>query len=173
MSARVTCPSCGGECPEGARFCPSCGAALPRPPRAVERKVVTTLFCDIVGFTSLCEQVDPEESDGLLRTFYATARQAIELCGGVVEKFVGDAVVGVFGVPTSHEDDAERAVVAAIRLLDRLTTAAGRPGARSDRRQHRHRVVRLDVVPGSGEGFPWATPSTPRPACRSSRRPWG
>ena len=130
-TAMSACPSCAAECPAGARFCPSCGAALAAPPpHAVERKVVTTMFCDLVDFTGLCEQADSEDVDRLLRAFYALARSAIEIYGGVVEKFVGDAVVGVFGVPAAHEDDAERAVHAALRLRDRV----GRPAA--DRRPH-------------------------------------
>ncbi len=99
----TACPACAAECAEGSRFCPRCGAALATAaPRAVERKVVTTMFCDLVDFTGLCEQADSEDVDRLLREFYAMARGAIETFGGVIEKFVGDAVVGVFGVPAAH-----------------------------------------------------------------------
>ncbi len=151
------CPSCAAVCPDDARFCPSCGASLlSLASHAVERKVVTTIFCDLVDFTGLCERLDAEDADRLLRTFYALARETIELWGGVVEKYVGDAVVGVFGVPAAHEDDAERAVRTAVRLRD---SVADLPQVES--RTHQVRigvtsgaaVVRLDVRPGSGEGF--------------------
>ena len=114
------------------------------------------MFCDLANFTALCEQADSEDVDRLLREFYALARQAIELWGGVVEKFVGDAVVGVFGVPAAHEDDAERAVRTAVRLLDRiadLPQIAGRTQQARIGINTGHAVVRLDVQPGSGEGF--------------------
>ncbi|MGZ4199514.1 MAG: ATP-binding protein, partial [Thermoleophilia bacterium] len=157
MSPLLTCPSCASDCPEGSRFCPSCGASLAAPAsHAVERKVVTTMFCDIVDFTGFCERVDPEDADRVLREFYALARRAIETYGGVVEKFVGDAVVGIFGVPVAHEDDAERAVVTAVRLIDRIPTLPQPAGRRLEVRVGINTgtaVVRLDVVPGSGEGF--------------------
>jgi class 3 adenylate cyclase/tetratricopeptide (TPR) repeat protein len=157
VSAVVTCPSCAAECPDGSRFCPSCGAALTLPPsHAVERKIVTAVFCDLVGFTALCEEIDSEDVDHLLREFYGLARRTIETWGGVVEKFVGDAVVGIFGVPTTHEDDPERAVATAIRLLDRLPELPQLAGRRLEARVGINTgaaVVRLDVAPGSGEGF--------------------
>ena len=153
----TACPACAADCPAGARFCPRCGAALATPPpHAVERKVVTTMFCDLVDFTGLCEQADSEDADRLLREFYAMARSAIELFGGVIEKFVGDAVVGVFGVPAAHEDDAERAVHTALRLRDRaadLPRIAGRSQQLRIGVNTGTAVVRLDVQPGSGEGF--------------------
>ncbi len=153
----IACPSCDSECPGGARFCPACGAALAAPsPHAVERKIVTTMFCDLVDFTGLCEQADSEDVDRLLREFYALARNAIETFGGVVEKYVGDAVVGVFGVPASHEDDAERAVHTALRLRDRVSdlpqVAGWAPRVRIGINTGTA-VVRHDVLPGSGEGF--------------------
>jgi class 3 adenylate cyclase/tetratricopeptide (TPR) repeat protein len=120
----------------------------------VERKVVTTLFCDIVGYTALCERLDPEEADRLLRTFYSLARSVIETWGGLVEKFVGDAVLGVFGVPTAHEDDAERAVATALRLRDRLQSLHGGPGIQARVGVNTGpAVVRLDAVASSGQGF--------------------
>src|SRR5271157_2089415 len=151
------CPSCAAECPAGARFCPSCGAALTASvPHAVERKVVTTMFCDLVDFTAICEEADSEDVDRLLREFYALARHAIEIFGGVVEKYVGDAVVGIFGVPAAHEDDAERAVHTALRLRDRLADLPHIAGRQQQVRigiNTGTAVVRLDVLPGSGEGF--------------------
>ena len=137
------CPSCGAGTPEDARFCPMCGArlaqlaALPE-----ERKTVTTLFCDLVGFTAMGEQADPEDVDACLRSFGALAREVIERYGGSVEKFIGDAVVGVFGVPVVHEDDPERAVRAALRLLESLDDAppAGRHADRGSGRRHDRRA---------------------------------
>ena len=114
------CQSCSEPLPEGARFCPSCGARRFAPAARTERRLITTLFCDLVEFTAMAERSDPEDVDALLRPFYALAREVIEQHGGVVEKFVGDAVVGVFGVPRAHEDDPERAVRAAVRLQLRL-----------------------------------------------------
>ena len=154
------CPSCAEVGPDGARFCPYCGTFLHGPAPAAahptERRIITTLFCDLVGFTAFAEQADPEDVDGLLREFYALARQVIQQYGGVVEKFVGDAVVGVFGVPTAHEDDAERAVRAAIRLQERLADVHrqndGRLMARAGVNTG-HALVRLDVDPASGVGF--------------------
>jgi class 3 adenylate cyclase/tetratricopeptide (TPR) repeat protein len=113
------CPSCGEENPERARFCSSCGTGLEEAPRraAEERKVVSVLFVDLVGFTATSEKADPEDVRARLRPYHARVKQEIERFGGTVEKFVGDAVMAVFGAPVSHEDDAERAVNAALRIL--------------------------------------------------------
>src|SRR4051812_18931840 len=117
----VACAACRSENPVGQRFCGSCGASLggssATPPE--ERKVVTALFCDLVGFTASSESADPEDIDRMLTAYFAMARGQIEAHGGVVEKFIGDAVLGVFGVPTAHEDDPERAVRAALRIAGR------------------------------------------------------
>jgi len=131
----MTCPSCGTENPEGSRFCNGCGSPLgdtPAPSRAVaeERKVVTALFCDLVGFTATSESADPEDVDKMLADYFEMARAQIEGHGGVVEKFIGDAVVGVFGVPAAHEDDPERAVRAGLRICENaeeLTSIGGAP----------------------------------------------
>ncbi|MEA2549307.1 MAG: hypothetical protein QOE42_1905, partial [Chloroflexota bacterium] len=87
------------------------------PARAIERKVITALFCDVVGSTELGERLDPEDIDRLLSTYHRLARHRIEANGGVVEKFIGDAVVGVFGAPSVHEDDPARAIRSALSIV--------------------------------------------------------
>jgi class 3 adenylate cyclase len=119
----VICSRCGTENPEGAKFCAECGATLAtiEPPTALEeRKVVSVLFCDLVGFTATSEQQDPEDVRMRVRAYHARVRQEIERYGATVEKFVGDAVMAVCGAPVSHEDDAERAVRAGLAILDAI-----------------------------------------------------
>jgi class 3 adenylate cyclase/tetratricopeptide (TPR) repeat protein len=118
----LTCPACGRENPKGSRFCNSCGAALAEPAAAEReyRKVVTLLFCDVVGSTSLGESTDPEALRGLLGRYFEEMKAIVERHGGTVEKFIGDAVMAVFGVPQLHEDDALRAVRAAVEMRDAL-----------------------------------------------------
>jgi class 3 adenylate cyclase len=112
------CPSCGREPPADAAFCPSCGAPLLAPERArEERKLVSVLFVDMVGFTSQSDRADPEEVRDLLQGFHARSKLEIERFGGTVEKFIGDAVMAVFGAPVAHGDDAERAVRAGLRVV--------------------------------------------------------
>jgi class 3 adenylate cyclase/tetratricopeptide (TPR) repeat protein len=116
----MTCPQCGHENAEDARFCSSCGAPLaaePEPARE-ERKVVTVLFADLVGFTSRAEQMDPEDVRAVLEPYHARLREELERRGGTVEKFIGDAVMALFGAPVAHEDDPERAVRAALAIRD-------------------------------------------------------
>jgi class 3 adenylate cyclase len=110
----MQCPSCGRDSPESFSFCGNCGAALAaaEPPRDV-RKVVTVVFCDLTGSTALGDVTDPETLRATMRGYYDEMRTILERHGGTVEKFVGDAVMAVFGVPVSHEDDALRAVRAA------------------------------------------------------------
>jgi class 3 adenylate cyclase len=110
----AACPNCGRANPEDARFCNACGAELvmTQPPRE-SRKVVTILFCDVVGSTALGEATDPEALRARMRRYFDDLRAIIERHGGTIEKFVGDAVTAVFGIPVSHEDDALRAVRAA------------------------------------------------------------
>ena len=151
------CPSCEAVTPDGSRFCPHCGSRIAPPtPLAEERKTVSTLFCDIVGFTAMTEQADPEDVDACLRAFGALARQVIERFGGSVEKYIGDAVVGVFGVPIVHEDDPERAVRAALRLVEE-TAGLDRPDGASMRSRAGvttgELLVARDVDPARGNGF--------------------
>jgi class 3 adenylate cyclase/tetratricopeptide (TPR) repeat protein len=125
----VTCTQCGEENAERARFCNACGSALTAgsdPPRDV-RKVVTVLFCDVVGSTALGERLDPEALRAAMTGYFGAVRAVIERHGGTVEKFIGDAVMAVFGVPDLHEDDALRAVRAAAEIraeLERLAIPA-------------------------------------------------
>jgi class 3 adenylate cyclase len=111
-----TCQECGTSNPDPARFCNACGepfVAREAPPR---RRIVAALFCDLVGSTELAERTDPEVLRRILERYFETMRASIERHGGTVEKFIGDAVVGAFGIPTSHEDDAVRAVRAALEM---------------------------------------------------------
>ncbi len=113
------CPSCGQENPEIARFCLACGtplAAAAGP--GEERRVVSVLFVDLVGFTSAAERRDPEDVRAILNPYYEGVRAEIERFGGSVEKFIGDAVMGVFGAPVAHGDDPERAVRSALAVRD-------------------------------------------------------
>ena len=116
----LTCPRCGQANPDGARFCNACAAPLAgaEEVRREERKVVTVVFADLVGFTSRAERMDPEEVRSLLRPYHVRLRDELERFGGTVEKFIGDAVMAVFGAPVAHEDDAERAVRAALAIRD-------------------------------------------------------
>ena len=115
----LTCPQCGRENADDARFCSACGTALSAPePAREERKVVTVLFADLVGFTSRAEVMDPEDVRALVAPYYAHVRAELERFGGTVEKFIGDAVMALFGAPTAHEDDPERAVRAAMAIRD-------------------------------------------------------
>ena len=119
----ATCPSCGKELPGEFPFCPFCAAPLTEQPAAAaqeERKVVSVLFCDLVGFTAASEAADPEDVRARIRPYHARLRQEIERYGGTVEKFIGDAVMAVFGAPVAHEDDAERAVRAGLRILEAI-----------------------------------------------------
>ncbi len=121
------CTTCGRENPGDAAFCNGCGTALAAAvaPRA-QRKTVTVLFCDVTGSTAMGERLDPESLRHVMHRYFDAARKVIEQHGGTVEKFIGDAVMAVFGVPVLHEDDALRAVRAASGLRDAL------PGLNSD-----------------------------------------
>ncbi len=114
------CPSCG-EAVAGTPFCASCGAPLTRPATSREqRKIVSVVFCDLAGSTSMGEHLDPESLRRVMMRYYAELRFALERHGGTVEKFIGDAVMAVFGIPAVREDDALRAVRAASDIMDAL-----------------------------------------------------
>jgi class 3 adenylate cyclase/tetratricopeptide (TPR) repeat protein len=112
------CPVCEQESPDVARFCLACGAALTAEPAREERKVVTVLFADLVGFTSRAEQLDPEDVRAVLGPYWERLRGELEKRGGTVEKFIGDAVMALFGAPVAHDDDPLRAVGAALAIRD-------------------------------------------------------
>ncbi len=113
------CPECGRENPADSRFCNGCGASLAAPP-VERRKLVTSVFCDLSGSTAMAERSDAERVFEVMRAYFDTARAALERHGGTVEKFIGDAVVGMFGVPEAHEDDALRACRAALEIRKRM-----------------------------------------------------
>src|SRR3954454_14549857 len=117
----AVCPSCGAQNREEARFCDSCGAPLVAEPTRESRKTVTVLFCDVTGSTALGEQIDPESLRRVMARYFEVAKDVVERHGGTVEKFIGDAVMAVFGVPAVHEDDALRAVRAAAELREELS----------------------------------------------------
>ena len=153
------CVRCAAELAERAKFCSECGTPQPAsgPPAAEERKVVTALFCDLVGFTARSDSADPEDVRARIRPYHQRLRHEIERYGGTVEKFVGDAVMAVFGAPVAHEDDAERAVRAALELLEAIAdlndadpdlALAVRIGIETG-----EAVVVLDARPELGEGF--------------------
>ncbi len=129
------CPSCGAPNPATAKFCGECGTALAgevgalparaavttreaAPPAVAERRLVSVLFADLVGFTALAEGRDPEETRELLSRYFDLSRDVIGRYGGTIEKFIGDAVMAVWGAPVAREDDAERAVRAGLELVD-------------------------------------------------------
>jgi class 3 adenylate cyclase len=115
----AACPSCGKELPGEFPFCPHCGAPLTDESRE-QRKTVTVLFCDLTGSTALGESTDPEALRALLARYFERMKAIVESHGGTVEKFIGDAVMAVFGVPLAHEDDALRACRAAVEMRDAL-----------------------------------------------------
>jgi class 3 adenylate cyclase len=121
-SATLACPACGTQNPAGSRFCNSCGTTLEAPAAAAAetRKTVTVLFIDATSSTALGERLDPESLRAVMTRYFDVMREVIEFHGGSVEKFIGDAVMAVFGVPTVHEDDALRACRAAIEIHERL-----------------------------------------------------
>jgi class 3 adenylate cyclase/tetratricopeptide (TPR) repeat protein len=161
------CAQCGTDNPDVAKFCMSCAAPLasaetppPEPPRRhEERRPVTAVFVDIVGSTSRAEQLDPEDVLALLEPYYARLRHVLERHGGSVEKFIGDAVVALFGAPIAHEDDPERAVRAGLAILAAIEAL----NEEDPNRELRVRVgvttgeaiVSLDARIGEGQGMAW------------------
>jgi class 3 adenylate cyclase len=145
------CPRCGHENPEGGKFCSECGASIAESARAgEERRIVSVLFVDLVGFTSRAEALDPEDVREFLKPYHEHVRTELERFGGTVEKFIGDAVVGVFGAPTAYGDDPERAVRAALAVRDwageealevRIAVNTGEA------------IVSLDASPGHGDAM--------------------
>jgi len=140
----MTCPACGATNRDGARFCDSCGAALASAPAREVRKVVTVLFCDIAGYTAAGERLDPEALRKLQSRYFDDARAALEHHGASVEKFIGDAVMAVFGIPQVHEDDALRAARAAIELREAVAALG---------LQARIGINTGEVVAGAGEAL--------------------
>src|SRR5437870_4699345 len=115
------CPRCGEPVSGQARFCPACGMELRLATAArEERKLVSVLFVDLVGFTSRSDRADPEDVRDALQLYYNRAKHQIEGYGGTVEKFIGDAVMAVFGAPLAHGDDPERAVRAGLRVMEAI-----------------------------------------------------
>src|SRR5680860_1825493 len=114
----MVCAACGEAAGEGARFCAACGRSL----KSVddERRVVTVLFADLVGFTALSEHLDPERVKNLVDECFDRLATEVDAFGGQVDKVVGDAMVVLFGAPVAHEDDAERAVRAALRMQEAI-----------------------------------------------------
>ena len=151
------CPSCGQENPNDARFCSGCGTELVIPRVEEVRKTVTVVFCDLVGSTSIGERLDPESVRRAIGRYFDEARVAIERHGGTVEKFIGDAVMSVFGIPQLHEDDALRAVRAAAELRDAVTALGDElEGELGMRMEARIGVATGEVVagdPSSGQAF--------------------
>jgi class 3 adenylate cyclase/predicted ATPase len=143
LAVELTCPACGAPYEPDESFCGDCGTALTGAPAAVpattaaapveaaaaERRLVSVLFADLVGFTTLSESRDPEEVRELLSRYFDTCRRLVELYGGTVEKFIGDAVMAVWGTPVATEDDAERAVRAALDLVAAVSALGDEIGA--------------------------------------------
>ena len=120
-SAGASCPACGAGVPAEARFCPACGERLVG--GVDERRVLTALFADLVDSTSLVEALDPEAARDLLSETFRRLAAEVRRFGGTLEKYIGDAIFAVFGFPTGHDDDAARAVRAALAMRDIVKTA--------------------------------------------------
>ena len=146
------CAQCRTENPGEARFCLACGTPFDtaRSPEA-ERKVVTVIFCDLVGSTAQAERLDPEDVRAVLSHYHERVRRELERFGGTVEKFIGDAVMALFGAPIAHEDDPERAVRAALAIREALVEEGGlqvRVGVTTG-----EALVSLGARPSEGEGM--------------------
>jgi class 3 adenylate cyclase len=149
----TVCPNCGHENEPGAKFCSQCATPLVEAPPAggTERKILTVLFADLVGFTARAERLDPEDVQAVLAPYHARLRQELERWGGTVEKFIGDAVMALFGAPVAREDDPERAVRAALAIRDWIAEEGKlqvRIGVNTG-----EALVNLGARPESGEGM--------------------
>jgi class 3 adenylate cyclase/tetratricopeptide (TPR) repeat protein len=141
----LACPNCGRESPDEFAFCPACASPLTAGPLEREvRKTVTVVFCDVTGSTALGERLDPESLRDVQSRYFEAMRRAIERHGGTVEKYIGDAVMAVFGIPQLHEDDALRAVRAAVEMREGLAALNEELG--------RDRGVTLEVRIGVNTG---------------------
>src|SRR5690348_17013311 len=140
LAVELACASCGAPYEPDERFCGECGTALTGNPApeslestaaeaVTERRLVSVLFADLVGFTPLSESRDPEEVRELLSRYFDTCRRLIGIYGGTAEKFIGDAVMAVWGTPTAQEDDAERAVRTALDLVTAVAALGEEIGA--------------------------------------------
>ena len=183
-----SCASCGTAHAPGQKFCAECGTALAgaaakTPPAAApgtvqsapELRLVSVLFVDLVGYTSLSEGRDAEEVRELLGRYFESTRTIIERYAGTVEKFIGDAVMAVWGTPIAREDDAERAVRAGLEILDARDGLRGRTsGCRTCVRAPGWSPARWRRWPIPAKGSSSATASTPPPvpSRRPSRGPW-
>jgi len=132
------CATCGTVLPDDARFCPSCGASIAADDlgehvehSGEERKIISVLFADLVGFTASSDGADPEDVRRRVQPFHTALREVVEGYGGRIEKLMGDGVLAVFGAPVVHEDDAERAVRAALQIQERVDVMAGASGMRA------------------------------------------
>ncbi|MDQ7829047.1 MAG: adenylate/guanylate cyclase domain-containing protein, partial [Armatimonadota bacterium] len=128
----MRCPTCAFENPAGMRFCGQCGTLLPGAEAGEERRLVTVLFADLAGFTGLADALDPEDLRAVVSRFYGMVAAEARRFGGTVEKYVGDAALAIFGLPEVHEDDALRAVRAALAMrgaLARLNEQLAAEGA--------------------------------------------
>lgn len=157
--AVIDCARCGTPNTEGSRFCNSCGASLVTRVGVQERRIVTALFADLARSTSLGERLDPEVVRGLVGQFFELATKEIERRGGTVEKFSGDAVMAVFGLPQAHEDDPERAVRAALAIREGMIEV----GRDAEKRQGIRLQARIGIESGEvvvGDPFGGATMAT-------------
>src|SRR5436309_7860114 len=137
----MVCPNCGTPLPEDARFCPNCGTPVAAP-AVQERKLVTVVFADLAGSTELATHLNPERYREVMQAFYALVSRELASLRGRAEKFAGDAVMAVFGLPHAHEDDALRAVRAGLIIRDRTAKLGERAGL------HRPLGVRVGINSG-------------------------
>src|SRR5207244_1121992 len=140
----ASCRRCAAPIPAGARFCPNCGEPVEAKAAPEERKIATVVFVDLVDSTRLGELLDPERLRSILQAYFSLVSTTVEAWGGTVEKFIGDAAVGVFGVPRVREDDAARALSAASEIVSRI----GEVAADVQRRHGVELALRIGVNTG-------------------------